>query len=383
MKQAPIPLAPGAAIHPRALTRHIGIFGATGTGKSTTAANIVQALACPVIVLDAKGDLLHLGDTWQLPRMDLARLGPALLSRALNLTGPQSGVLEICAAWAQDSAKPFHTLQDLRFVLQEVADGAALAYGLTSPQSVAAIQRAILGLSRSIPAAFGPTRFEPGSVKGAAVIHCADLCEFPGLYGAYAAHLLTRLYQTLGELGDTGAAGLMVLIDEAHLIFAGASPAIVSDIGRVCRLIRSKGVGLIWVTQSPDDLPDEVLGQINTRIQHGLRAGTMRQANAARAAAETMPGRVKADDVLGLGIGQAFVSLPDAQGVPMPAQKLQLYGPAPMAAKRPAVVFSDAPPPVYFSDAPPPAIDPKPRRAWTWPRWYWWPVLLYGIALFS
>ena len=382
--QRAIVLGPHSFIMPRYLTRHIGIFGATGTGKTTTAASIVNQLACPVIVLDAKGDLGGLGRTvapWQGAQMSVAGIGADLLSRALELSEAQSGVLAIALAWAEDHWDTVETLDDLASVLWLIASGDAdvSQYGLASKLSIAAVQRAILRLRRAAPWAFGPKQFNPMTSTGVTVIHAPDLVEQPGLYAAFATQMLDSIYKSLGEIGDAGAAGLVIMVDEAHLLFSDAPRAVIQRLEQIVRLIRSKGVSLIFVTQSPADLPPAIMGQLATRIQHGLRAATVGQQAAVRAAAETMPGEVKAADILSLGMGEALVSTPDARGTPAAAQRVTVQ-PVPWQP----VIFSDAPPRVSFSLTPArnleavtyqaqdfsgqvEAVEAKRKPWWFWP----------------
>ena len=375
-------LAPGLSIPHRALTRHIGIFGATGTGKTTTAAAIVERAPCPVLILDAKGDLESMGQLyrpWQ-AQLHLSRLGPDLISRALDLSDAQSGALQVAMAWADDTGRQVATLADLRALLGDAAANAATlgaSYGLISALSVAAVQRAILRLERAAPWAFGPAAVDWRDIDGVAVLSCSDIASVPGLYGATVAHILDSLYRGLGEIGDVGAPGLMVMIDESHLIFDGASPAIVRRIEQVTRLIRSKGVALVYVTQSPADLPDAIAGQLASRIQHGLRATTARQAKGLRAAAETMPGNVTAQDVLQLGTGQAIVSVPDARGVPLPGRRVAIArGRVQLVALPP-----ESPPVVRHVvaiDSHEPAEIVVPETAAPWWRW----PLALALALY-
>lgn len=309
-----IQLSATAAIPCRDLTRHIGIFGATGTGKTTTAAAIAERAPCPVLILDAKGDLELLGKL-HAPRMSLSEMGADFVARALDLSDAQAGALQIAMAWAEDSGRAVDTLAELRGLLgdtmQQAGDLAGL-YGLVSPISLAAVSRGILRLERATPWLFGRGAPDWRRVAGLNVVSCRWIADVPGLYGAFAAHVLDSLYRGLGEIGDAGAPGLMVMIDESHLLFDGASPAIVRRIDQITRLVRSKGVGLIYVTQSPADLPDSVLGQLGTRLQHGLRGATPRQQKAIRAAAETMA--VAPDAIQRLGVGEAFLSLAGGQG---------------------------------------------------------------------
>ncbi len=388
--QAPISIAPGHVLPPRYITRHVGIFGATGTGKTSTAATLARGLACPVLILDAKGDLGGLGRPlvpWRHAQLSVSLMGADALARALDLSEAQAGALHIALAWASDRGWPLHTLADLRGALNGVltAPDVGAAYGLVSPQSVRAVQRSILRLERGSPWAFGPRVMDPAKGQGVAVLQASDLAAVPGLYGAFVADLLGRTFDRLGEVGDRGAAGLVIMIDESHLVFSGCPPALVQRIESVVRLIRSKGVGLVFISQSPADLPDSILAQLGSRIQHGLRAATPRQQAAARAAAETMPGNVTAADVLGLGTGEALLSLPDDRGVPKPAAVARVHFSdlAPVEVEAPPVHFSDAPPPPDLAQVE--AVEvAKLAPRWAWPSG--WQVIggaagFYGLAL--
>jgi len=318
-------VASNAAIPYRYLTRHMGIFGATGTGKTTTLGTIAERTPCPVLILDAKGDLESLQTSIMRPRMSISDIGPDLIARALDLSEAQSGALSVAMAWAEDTGRRVNTLADLRALLNEALDtDLSRDYGLISKVSISATQRALLRLERGAPWAFGQTKHDPRDTQGRVVYACAGLTALPGLYGAFVAHVLERLYSGLGEIGDVGAPGLLVLIDEAHLVFDGATPAVIQRIEQITRLIRSKGVGLIYVTQAPSDLPSVIAGQLATRIQHALRGATGQHLKALRAAAETMPGNIAAGDIMALGTGEAIVSIPDANGVPTPGRKVKI-----------------------------------------------------------
>lgn len=377
-------LGASSAIPYRYLTRHVGIFGATGTGKTTTLGAIVERAPCPVLILDAKGDLESLGDRLLRPSMRVDAMGADLLARALDLSEAQAGALQVALAWAADTGRHVATLGDLRRLLNDAASCDLSAdYGLISPVSVAAVQRALLRLERGAPWAFGDPPHDPRDTAGVVVYSAGDLTHLPGLYGAFVAHVLDALYRGLGELGDVAAPGLLIMIDEAHLVFDGATPSIVRRIEQITRLIRSKGVGLIYVTQSPSDLPHVVAGQLATRIQHALRASTPHHHKALRAAAETMPGNISAATILGLATGQALVSVPDAGGSPQPARVVAIQ-----RGRRP----------LHSVGLPPPVLPGPPRRragdlapdpapcapaAVPWRRrWYFWPAMLF-VALYS
>lgn len=374
-----LPLGSGVAIPHRYLTRHVAIFGATGTGKTTTLGAIVERCPCPVLVLDAKGDLESLGDTLLRPTMRVDDIGADLMARALDLSDAQAGALQIALAWANDTGRRVATLADLRRALTEALQhDLSAAYGLMSPVSVAAVQRALLRLERAAPWAFNPLPHDPRDTVDIVVYAAADLAAVPGLYGAFVAATLDRLYRGLGELGDVAAPGLMVMIDEAHLVFDGATPAIVTRIEQIVRLIRSKGVGLIFVTQAPSDLPATIAGQLATRVQHALRGATVHHQKALRAAAETMPGSVTAADIMGLATGQAIVSVPDATGKPLPGRKVTVQrGQKPLhSVGLPAPVVPAVTRPSTATEQESVAFvpeAPKPRP------WYFWPVVLAAV----
>lgn len=372
-----LPLGNGAGIPFRYLTRHAGIFGATGTGKTTTLGAIAERAPCPVLILDAKGDLESLGAPLLRPAMRIDAIGADILSRALDLSEAQSGAVSIALAWAEDLQRPVATLADLRRLLNDsLAHDLSTDYGLVSRLSVAAVQRALLRLERAAPWAFGDSPLDPRDTRGVTVFAAAELTHCPGLYGAFVAHVLDSLYRGLRELGDVAAPGLLVMIDEAHLVFDGATAAIVQRIEQITRLIRSKGVGLIYVTQSPSDLPAAVSGQLATRIQHALRAATPQQHKALRAAAETMPGNVTAEQILSLATGQAIVSVPDGTGRPLPGRVVKI-----MPGVRPLRSVG-LPPPEKPRDAVLPHRNfsvwqpaPSKRRPW-----YFWPLVIVAAV---
>lgn len=315
----------GVSVPYRYLTRHMGIFGATGTGKTTTLGAVAERAPCPVLILDAKGDLESLSTSIMRPCMAVSAVGSELITRALNLTEAQSGALTIALSWAEDSGRTVNTLADLRNLLNDaLRHDLSRDYGLISPVSVSAVQRAMLRLARRAPWAFDKDKHDPRDTSGRTVYACSDLTNETGLYGAFVCHVLDSLYRGLGEIGDAQAPALMVLIDEAHLIFDGASPEITRRIEQIVRLIRSKGVGLIFVTQAPSDLPHVISGQLATRIQHALRASTGYHLKALKAAAETMTGDIHINDILSLETGQAIVSVPDSRGRPLDGRTVKI-----------------------------------------------------------
>jgi len=366
----------GVTIPYRYLSRHVGIFGATGTGKTTTLGAIAERVPCPVVIFDAKSDLESLGRLHR-PAMRIDAMGADFISRALDLSPAQAGALQIAMAWADDCGRAVASLADLRRLLNDAMRYDLSAdYGLMSPLSVSAVQRALLRLERAAPWAFTAVTFDIRNASGINIFACSDLAAVPGLYGAFVAHKLDSLYRGLGELGDVAAPGLIVMIDEAHLLFDGATPDIVARLEQVTRLIRSKGVGLIYVTQSPLDLPDAIAGQLATRIQHALRGATERQRKEIRGAAETMPGNVTMADVLGLGTGEALVSVPDAAGRPLPARRVRIdRGVVPLHS----VGLTPLPAVRHHLDDVEPDYVPvvaKPSPWWRWP-------LILAIGLYG
>lgn len=334
------------------LNRHILIAGATGTGKTTTAAAICERMTeagVPVLALDAKGDLegatRHgrgrvldpFGERGLARPLDLELIGPDTLARALDLSDAQSGALFV--AWRVAAIEGFSlsSLADLREVLRFCNSHAAAVadrVGLISPASAAAVSRALLRLELDAGGAFGVSPlfhrldpFEAAALGGLTVLAAARLTRTPGLYGATAAYILTRLFELAPEAGDLPRPALAVFLDESHLIFDGAPPPIVRRLAQAVRLIRSKGICCIFATQSPGDLPPGIAGQLQTRIQHGLRAVTPAQRVALRAAADSMPADEGFDTVAELQqlrIGAAIVSAAGIDGEATPADLVQI-----------------------------------------------------------
>ena len=362
------------AILPRMANRHGLVAGATGTGKTVT----LQALAehfsrcgVPVFAADVKGDLSGVsqagGDNprvadrlkqlkienfsysgsptvfWDVfgeqghpLRATISEMGPLLFSRLLNLNDTQAGVLQLAFKFADDNGLLLLDLKDLRALLQFVGETSKTfrtEYGNVSPASVGAIQRQLLTLEQQ-----GGDKFfgEPAlnlddllqtSPDGRGVLNLlvADkLIESPFVYATFLLWLLSELFERLPEVGDLDKPKLVFFFDEAHLLFSEASSALEDKIEQVVRLIRSKGVGVYFVTQNPLDVPDKVLGQLGHRVQHALRAFTPRDQRAVRAAAETFRPNPKLDveaAITELGVGEALVSVLDEKGTPTPVER--------------------------------------------------------------
>ncbi|OHE80443.1 MAG: ATP-binding protein [Lysobacterales bacterium GWF1_69_6] len=360
--------------------RHGLVAGATGTGKSVTLMVMAEGfsrLGVPVVMADVKGDIAGLAMPgvsnekiaarvqqigvesyaneaspvvfWDLYgklghplRTTVSEVGPALMSRMLELNDTQSGVMDIAFKLADDHGLLLLDLDDLRALLNFTTENKAeisKQYGLVSPQSVAAIQRALLRLEQD-----GGEQFfgEPAlqladlmrqDMSGRGVINliAADqLILRPRLYSSFLLWLLSELFETLPEVGDLEVPKLVFFFDEAHLLFDDCPPALKQRVEQVVRLIRSKGVGVYFCSQNPDDVPDEVLGQLGNRVQHALRAFTPRDQKAVRTAAETFVQNPKLDvaRVIGeLGVGEALVSMLQDKGVPMPVERALIAPP--------------------------------------------------------
>lgn len=339
-----IQLAQGVTLPLAHACKHALITGATGTGKSTTAGAMVEGLAAagvPVLVFDAKGDLESLGARVWCPfgrrgahrAINLGAAGADLIARALDLSPAQAGAVEIVAAYAEDHGYCLADLEDLQAGLRICTEQRAAVssqYGLFSPASAAAVSRAILPLRRSIGEAFGLPGldpFEAATAGGVTVYSCGRLAQYPGAYAAAVTACLLTLYRDAEERGQVDRPGLAVLVDEAHLVFDGATPALVRKLEQVARLVRSRGVMLIFATQSPADLPPVISAQLITRIQHGLRATTPGQVAAVKAAAMGLPsagGRDLSGEILALGVGEALCSVPDMRGRPGAAVRAKM-----------------------------------------------------------
>lgn len=364
---------------PSMANRHGAITGATGTGKTVTLQRLAEGfsrLGVPVFLADVKGDLSGLCEagsatekvaarltqlkepvpTWQgCPvtfwdvfgqqghpvRATVADLGPRLLSRLLSLNDTQEGVLSILFKVADDNGLSLLDLKDLgamaRWVSEHANDVRPL-YGNVSPASVGAITRGLLQLQEEgAENFFGEPMLNVDDLlqtqNGRGVINvlaAGALVSRPRVYSTFLLWLLAELFERLPEVGDLEKPKLVFFFDEAHLLFDEAPPALLEKIELVVRLIRSKGVGLYFVTQNPLDIPEKVLGQLGNRVQHALRAFTPRDQKAVAAAAETMRPNPAFDtaQVIGeLGIGEALISVLDAQGTPTVTQRAWVLPP--------------------------------------------------------
>jgi DNA helicase HerA-like ATPase len=275
-------------------------------------------------------------------RATISEIGPTLLGRILELNDTQTGVLEIAFKLSDDQGLLLLDIDDLRSLLRFVADNRKLIstqYGLVSTQSVGAIQRALLSLEREGGEAFlGEPALELGDLmrtdlsgRGIVNILVADqLILRPRLYSSFLLWLLSELFENLPEVGDLDKPKLVFFFDEAHLLFEDAPPMLRQRVEQVVRIIRSKGVGVYFCSQFPDDVPNEILGQLGNRIQHALRAYTPRDQKAVRTAAETFvanPNLDVAEAISQLAVGEALVSTLQEKGVPMPVERTLICPP--------------------------------------------------------
>ena len=354
---------------PRMANRHGLITGATGTGKTVTLQGMAEAFSLtgvPVFLSDIKGDLSglcepgtsnkkiaerieQLGLTgfsfqrfpvqfWDVfgeqgfpARTTVSEMGPLLLSRLLNLNEVQSGILNMVFRIADDMGLLLLDIKDLKAMLAYVAENAAkytVEYGTVSKQSVGAIQRALLVIEEQ-----GGDRFfgEPAldikdflktdsSGRGNINILASEkLFHSPALYSTFLLWMLSELFEELPEVGDLEKPKIVFFFDEAHLLFNNAPKVLLDKIEQVVRLIRSKGVGVYFITQNPVDIPDSVLGQLGNRVQHALRGYTPKDQKAIRAAAETFrqnPAYSVQEVITELGVGEALISFLDEKGRP-------------------------------------------------------------------
>ena len=363
----------------RMANRHGLIAGATGTGKTVTLQVLAETFCqagVPCFMADMKGDLSGISHTGSMSgfiekrcaefgiespefspcpvrffdvfgeqghpmRTTVSQMGPQLLARLLQLNETQEGVLNIVFRIADDRGLLLIDMKDLRSMLNYVAENAkqyTAAYGNISAQSVGAIQRALLTLeNQGADKFFAEPSFDIYDLlqceqgKGVMNVLAADkLMLQPKLYSTFLLWLLSELYSTLPEVGDMELPKLVFFFDEAHMLFDETSKALVDKIEQVVRLIRSKGVGVYFVTQSPTDIPEEILGQLGNRVQHALRAFTPKDQKAVKTAAETFranPAFKTADAIMELGTGEALVSFLDEKGAPSVVERAKILFP--------------------------------------------------------
>ncbi len=366
---------------PRMANRHGLVAGATGTGKTVTLQRLAEGfsrIGVPVFLADVKGDLsgickpgtsstpianriteLELKDFefcgfpvtfWDVfgerghpVRATISEMGPLLLGRLLNLNDTQAGVLQIAFKVADDNGLLLLDLKDLKAMLQYVGDHAKelkTEYGNMSPASIGAIQRGLLVLAEQGgehffgEPALDLMDFIQNDSKGRGVINvlAADkLLLSPQLYATFLLWMLAELFEKLPEVGDVDKPKLVFFFDEAHLLFSDAPKSLLEKIEQVVRLIRSKGIGIYFVTQNPLDIPDTVLAQLGNRVQHALRAFTPRDQKAVRTAAETFrtnPNLNTASVITQLGVGEALISFLDPKGTPAMVQMGRVVPPS-------------------------------------------------------
>ncbi|MBU3695203.1 helicase HerA-like domain-containing protein [Dechloromonas sp.] len=369
------------ALLPQMANRHGLITGATGTGKTVTLQSMAERLSyagVPVFMADVKGDLSGMGAAGNItPKLDarlkdlglegfvpyansvafwdvfgengvpvratISDMGPLLLARLLNLNVTQAGVLQLVFKIADDQGLLLLDLKDLRAMVQNVGDNAknyTTEYGNIASASIGAIQRGLLTLEeQGGDVFFGEPMLNIADLmqvdaNGRGVINvlaAEKLIHSPALYSTFLLWLLSELFEQLPEAGDLDKPKLVFFFDEAHLLFSDAPAALTDKVEQVVRLIRSKGVGVYFVTQNPLDVPERILGQLGNRVQHALRAFTPRDQKAVQAAAQTMRANPKFDAanlITELGVGEALVSFLDEKGRPNVVERSVIFPPA-------------------------------------------------------
>jgi DNA double-strand break repair helicase HerA and related ATPase len=365
---------------PKYGNRHGLVAGATGTGKTVSLMTLCEGfsrLGVPVFMADVKGDVAGLampgandarvqervkqiglegyapegnpvvfwdlyGESGHPVRTTISEVGPALLGRMLELNDVQTGTLEVAFKLADDRGLLLLDLDDVRALLTFVADNrkeVSTQYGLVSTTSISAIQRSLLTLEREGgEGVFGEPALELTDImrtdlsgRGIINVLAADkLVLKPRLFSSFLLWLLSELFENLPEVGDLDKPKLVFVFDEAHMLFGDAPPALREKVEQVVRIIRSKGVGVYFCSQFPDDVPMEILGQLGNRIQHALRAYTPRDQKAVKTAAETFVPNPKLDVakvISTLGVGEALVSTLQENGVPMPVERTLMAPP--------------------------------------------------------
>lgn len=367
---------------PKMANRHGLIAGATGTGKTVTLKVMAESfseMGVPVFLADIKGDVsgmclpgddsegfqkrihnkLGLDIKWRFAgyplrffdiygkkghpvRTTVSDMGPELLSRLLELNDTQTGIMSIVFRVADDNGLLLFDLKDLRSMLQYVGEHAAelkSRYGNVSGQSIGAIQRSLLRLedqggdiffgepALDIQDWFAVEQDGRGVIN---LLHCTELFQNPLLYSTFLLWMLSELYEMLPEAGDLDKPKMVFFFDEAHLIFKDAPKSLLEKVEQIVRLIRSKGVGIYFITQQPSDIPDGILAQLGNKLQHALRAYTPREQKGLRAAAQSFRPNPELDTekVLGeLGTGEVLVSLLDEDGVPSIVERAYVMPP--------------------------------------------------------
>ena len=355
------------SLNSKMANRHGLIAGATGTGKTVTLRKLAEAFSddgVPVFLADVKGDLSGLaqaggfsgkvaerinqfnlggedylsgypvsywdvfGETGIPLRTTISEMGPMLLSRLLNLNDTQEGLLNLVFRVADDKGLLLIDLKDLRSMLKFVADNAKafqVEYGNVSAANEGAEK--LFGEPALNLQDWLQTRDGKGVIN---ILNSEKLVNSTRMYGAFLLWFMAELFETLPEVGDLEKPKFVLFFDEAHLLFDGAPKVLVDKIEQVVRLIRSKGVGVYFVTQNPLDLPESVLGQLGNRIQHALRAFTPRDQKAVKSAAETFranPGVNVVEAITTLGVGEALISILDEKGMPTPVEIAMVYPP--------------------------------------------------------
>lgn len=367
---------------PKLANRHGLIAGATGTGKTITIKALAESfsdMGVPVFLADMKGDISGLArhgeanpnieervqkyslqqkgfnyksypvEFWDLfgqkglpVRVTISEIGPTLLSRILNLTEAQEGVLNIVFRVADDESLLLIDIKDLKSMINHVSenkDKYESTYGAIATRSANSIIRALLSLEdQGGNEFFGEPALELEDLmqcddESKGIINILDSVKLslsPEIYSTFLLWMLSKLYETLPEIGDMDKPKLVFFFDEAHLLFNNMSPAFLQKIEQIIRLIRSKGVGIYFISQNPSDIPDTILSQLGNRIQHAIRAYTPKDQKAVKTAAESFrsnPNFDTKDEISNLAIGEALVSLLDETGVPSIVEKVDIVPP--------------------------------------------------------
>lgn len=364
----------------KTLNRHGLIAGATGTGKTKTLQVLAENMSekgIPVLLMDVKGDLSGLAQASAgHPKIDerhqkigipfepkpfpieilsiseqngvrlratVSEFGPVLLSRILELTDTQAGIVAIIFKYCDDNHLPLLDLKDfkkmLQFITQEGKEEISNEYGRISTASTGAILRKIIEIEQQGgDLFFGEKSFEVDDLtrvdengRGViSVLRLTDIQDKPKLFSTFMLQMLAEVYETFPEQGDSGRPELIIFIDEAHLVFKEASKTLLGQIESIVKLIRSKGIGLYFVTQNPDDIPEDVLAQLGMKVQHALRAFTAKDRRALKLASENYPDSEYYDTktvLTQLGIGEALITVLNEKGIPTPLVRTMLRAP--------------------------------------------------------